>query len=435
MIDIKSVKYRLVAVLSSGEEINITDVCEEIMWEESEGEFSTRISFTSCNPRLPSGQWLTELLRPNDVVAVYSMYDNEKYNIMTVGKIKSWEPSESNKECILECTANDILHDIQKSQEYRYIPQGTGTGSAIIGILSAWGLRIGTYAGPSTPCKKKTFKSSYVGDEIIELLEDAEKAGAEKTFLRARISGRQNVVDVIPRGTNTEVYALYAGANVPSVSYKIDISDIVTRVIILSKQDDEKRQSVIGRVDGHTQYGIHQRVITCDEEEGIAGAIKEAKEILEDDGKPERKYKLTNAPDIPPLRKGDKIFIHAGALDGYYYVKSITHYASKRTMTIEVEDISEESFLRSSTNKYMANSLGNTQNMSNGLIVGAQVSFTGKAYDDSYATAPADGKDINYKDFIGKIEMKTFSGNPAPYYISGAGWVKEEDITLEDNNE
>jgi hypothetical protein len=45
------------------------------------------------------------------------------------------------------------------------------------------------------------------------------------------------------------------------------------------------------------------------------------------------------APDLPFLRKGDKVKISAGTLIGYYIVSEVVHDATNRIMSMEVEDV------------------------------------------------------------------------------------------------
>ena len=45
------------------------------------------------------------------------------------------------------------------------------------------------------------------------------------------------------------------------------------------------------------------------------------------------------APDLPFLRKGDKVIVEAGTLIGYYIVSSVMHDATNRIMVMEVEDV------------------------------------------------------------------------------------------------
>ncbi|MBR1566743.1 MAG: hypothetical protein IJ649_08265, partial [Oscillospiraceae bacterium] len=65
-------------------------------------------------------------------------------------------------------------------------------------------------------------------------------------------------------------------------------------------------------------------------------AKKAANKTLKDKGKPTRTI-ILQAPDFPPIRKGDKIYVKSGALKGYFIVKGISHNATAMTMQMEVK--------------------------------------------------------------------------------------------------
>lgn len=407
MIDISKLKYRLIALLETGERLDITNVCEDIMWAEYENELSMGLSFSACNA-VKNGQYLMELIKPNTVIFILSNYAGG-WDEVARGKLNSWEPQESNSSNVFDGAANDILYDLQQSQEYRFITDGTSTKSAITTIFEDWGIKMGVYDGPDKSHKKKVYKSNYVGDEIVDLLDDAKKKGAKKCFIRAR----GDVVDIVPRGTNSTIYALRADTNVTTVKSKISTQSIVTRVVVMSKADDNKRQSIEATVDGQTQYGIRQRIITRGNEESLAEAKKTAQEILDEDGNPDKKYELPNLPDVPPLRKGDKIYIHAATLDGFYYVKCVTHYASKRTMTIKVEEIDD------------ADVVEETPESSGGEFeVGDRVILNGAVYRDSYGK----GQGKTFTDYEDVIRLKVSTDRECPYHFGTLGWVYPSSI-------
>ncbi len=332
MVDNFNLKYKLIATVPNGTCYNLTDVAEEITWQEYEDEFSSRITFSLYNARLTSGQWISEVLKPNSTVVVYANW-GEGYTEVARGILNRWKASEDNKENVLDCEANDRLFALEKSQEHRYVSKGQTARAVINSICSDWGLTIGTNQAPEVELDKEYYKGKYVGDIVADTLKSAKKKGGEKCFIRAR----EDVVDIIPRGTNSEVYTLKSAENVTNVSGDINVQDIVTRVAIYSSASDDEKSSIVSVVDGHTEYGIRQRVITQGSEEDISEAKESAAEILEDDGEPDLCFKIKNAPDVPQMRKGDSVHIHAGSCDGMYYVTSIIHYAYKKTMTIEVE--------------------------------------------------------------------------------------------------
>lgn len=408
MIDITKLRYKLIALLETGEQLDITDVCEEITWEEYEKELSVRITFLAHNTRMKDGRWLTEKIKPNCHISVQANYSGTWEEVAS-GTLNTWEPEETNSANTFDGSANDILYDLQKSQECRYITEGTKTDDAIKTVFKDWGITLGTYSGPSEKHSKTAYKSDYVGDILCDLLNEAKKKGAKKSFIRAR----GNEADVIPRGTNSVIYSLRADANVTNVSAKINTQKIVTRVVVMSKATDDKRQSIEATIDGKTEYGIKQRIITRSSDESLADAKKAAQEELDENGEPERKYKLQKLPDIPPLRKGDKIKIHAGALDGYYYVKSVTHYASSRTMTIEVEEIDD------------AEETAEQSSGGGSFEKGDKVILNGAVYRDSYGG----GKGQTFTNHTDTITIKVSTDRSCPYHLGTIGWVYPSSIT------
>ena len=114
---------------------------------------------------------------------------------------------------------------------------------------------------------------------------------------------------------------------------------MVTKVIILGKEDKEERVPVEATVSGDTnQYGTIQETIHRSESTSLADSKKEAQNILDEKGKPKEEYEL-RATDIPWIRKGDKVYVKAGDLSGYYIVTGIerTLTAKKREMVLDLE--------------------------------------------------------------------------------------------------
>lgn len=58
--------------------------------------------------------------------------------------------------------------------------------------------------------------------------------------------------------------------------------------------------------------------------------------MLDENGKP-KETATVQAPDTPPVRKGDMVHLAVGALNGFYIVKSVQHDADSGKMTMQVE--------------------------------------------------------------------------------------------------
>ena len=65
-----------------------------------------------------------------------------------------------------------------------------------------------------------------------------------------------------------------------------------------------------------------------------------AKKLLDENGV-QRKTSL-EAPDVPFVRKGDKIRIRSSLGEGYFFVKSIRHDAPQMKMTMELDTAESE---------------------------------------------------------------------------------------------
>lgn len=206
-----------------------------------------------------------------------------------------------------------------------------------MGIFDDWGISVEKYDGPTVANAKTTFKNQYLSDIILELLETAHKHGARRCIVRAS----KGKVSVIPRAGNETIYCFEEANNLEMVKYKLSTSEMVTVVKVVATEDEDKRQAVEAVINGKTEYGKRQKIYVRDKDDTLATATAAAKEILENEGEPTVTMNL-KAPDIPTIRKGDKIKITSRVYTGYATVISISHDAGSRTMTVGVEKFKEE---------------------------------------------------------------------------------------------
>lgn len=331
MIDIAKLRYQLLLVTEAGKEIDITGATEDLGWEEGEAELALRTSFTIANAKY-NGQLLSSLAKPGCLIAVIADWGTGKDEVAR-GTIVEWDPQFSSSGNIIAITAYDELINLQASQDNRYYSAGTGTKSAITAIFKDWGIPIGEYKGPDVAHAKTLFKAEYLSDIILQLLDDAKKKGAAACFVRSA----KGKVSVLPEGSNTTIYHFTEDKNVELARDLTSITNLVTRVKVVGKEDSEGKQAVEAIVDGQTQYGIRQQIYVRDEDDTLATAKAAAQDIINTDGKPDRLMSV-NAPDVPMIRKGDMVHIQAGTLNGYYIVKAIRHNASSGTMSMDLKE-------------------------------------------------------------------------------------------------
>lgn len=332
MIDISKIKYQLLLVTEAGKEIDITRATEDLGWEEGEAELALRTSFTMANIA-HNGQLLSSLAKPGCLIAIIADWGTGKEEVAR-GKIVEWDPQFSSSGNIVGITAYDDLINLQASQDNRYYSAGTGTKSAITAIFTDWGIPVGEYKGPDVAHAKTLFKAEYLSDIIIQLLDDAKKKGGASCTVRST----KGKVSVLPEGSNTTIYHFTEDKNVELARDMMSITTLVTRVKVVGKEDADGKQAVEAIVDGLTNYGIRQQIYVRDEDDTLATATAAAKDIIDTVGKPDH-VRTINAPDIPTIRKGDKVHIQAGTLNGYYIVTSIRHNASGATMSMDIKEL------------------------------------------------------------------------------------------------
>ena len=367
MIDVSKIKYQLLLVTESGKEIDITGATEDLGWEEGEAELALRTSFTMANTTY-NGQLLSSLAKPGCIIAIIADWGTGKEEVAR-GKIAEWDPQFSGSGNIVGITAYDDLINLQASQDNRYYSAGTGTKSAITAIFTDWGIPVGEYKGPDVAHAKTLFKAEYLSDIIIQLLDDAKKKGGASCTVRSA----KGKVSVLPEGSNTTIYHFTEDKNVELARDMMSITTLVTRVKVVGKEDAEGKQAVEAVVDGLTNYGIRQQIYVRDEDDTLATATAAAQDIIDTVGKPDR-VRTINAPDIPIIRKGDKVHIQAGTLNGYYIVKAIQHNASSAIMSMDIKE--------AETAKSTPASAGQAAPATTGLKVGDLVEIIGTA--DNY---------------------------------------------------
>ncbi len=368
MIDISKIKYQLLLVTEAGKEIDITRATEDLGWEEGEAELALRTSFTMANITY-NGQLLSSLAKPGCLIAVIADWGTDKEEVAR-GKIVEWDPQFSSSGNIVGITAYDDLINLQASQDNRYYSAGTGTKSAITAIFTDWGIPIGEYKGPDIAHAKTLFKAEYLSDIIIQLLDDAKKKGGASCIVRST----KGKVSVLPEGSNTTIYHFTEDKNVEIARDMMSITTLVTRVKVVGKEDAEGKQAVDAVVDGLTNYGIRQQIYVRDEDDTLATATAAAQDIINTAGKPDR-VRSVNAPDIPTIRKGDKVHIQAGTLNGYYIVTGIRHNASDGTMSMDIKE-------SEATSKPAATGTGQSEAATGDLKVGDLVEIISAA--DNY---------------------------------------------------
>lgn len=411
MINLANIKYYVAVMDASGNQYNIGDFVQNLGWEENEKEISMRLSFTVRNHETAKG-YLSSLIKPGCLIGIFAT-DGVISEEVARGYVENWNQVEKNSENSLKCTCYDELYKLQKSQDNRYYPSGTGTKSAIQGIFNDWEILQGDYKGPNASHGKTVCNNKYLSDIILEFLDDAAKKGEKKCIIQAA----KGYTSVIPWGSNETVY-VFRVENTQSFSKNISTENLITRVKVVGQADKEGKHSVEATLNGEIQYGVRQRIYTRGKDETLSDANLAAQKIIEDEGKIEKKMAV-QAPDVPFIRKGDLVYIISSITSSYYYVKSIQHNAESYNMSMDLEYVES---------KEIGGDSNNGQEKKE-YQVGDIVNFHGGTH---YVSSYSDAKGYSASAGKAKITIKNGSGKAHPWHLihtdSGSnvyGWVDD----------
>lgn len=346
MIDVKNISYTTVLLREDGEQLDLTGILEDLEIEEGENQWAVQAHFFVPNVKY-KGVYISSLAKLNCMVFINASSGDRTDEIFR-GTITDWDVAKRYDEHGFEVYAYDNLYYLQKNEDNRYFSEGTGTKSAITSILDSWGIPLGEYGGPDVKHAKTFFKNQVISKMIQDLLDDAVKKGAKKCCIKS-VKGK---IYFVPRGSNADVYRFLEDENVEVSSDTYDMKDLITRVKIVGKEDAEGRAPIEAVIDGRTEFGIHQRIYNRGEDDSLDEAKSAANDILLESGTPERVSKI-ETPDVPFMRRWDKVYIEAGTLNGYFWVSSITHSCDERKMKLRVVPEGKES------NDDLASLLGN----------------------------------------------------------------------------
>lgn len=332
MINVAKISYSLILLRPDGQRLDLQPFIRALSWEENDGELAVRLEAELQNIQMPDGKWLHQLIPLGGQVFLYADWGSGQQEIFR-GTVFAWD-YRTDPLGHFTITAYDQLIYLMKSKDDRFYKAGQTAKAIIQDIAGAWGIPLGTVEGPDTSLAKQVFRGDTLADMIYSVLNEAKKKGGGKWIVRSR----QGEIDVIKPGQNNPVYVFTADTNVESIEDRQDIEDLVTRVKIIGAEDSEGRAPVVAQLDGRTEFGTLQEVIYQRQFDTPAAAKAAAQDVLKERGQPKRRRKVV-APDLPFLRKGDKVKVVAGTMNGYYIVSSVIHDATNRIMVMEVENI------------------------------------------------------------------------------------------------
>lgn len=331
--DMAEVSYEISLVTSEDEELNLSDVLTSLGWEDNEEEIAQELTAEFHNDSF-RGAHLSDFAKLNCKIKVRAHTGNAS-PIVFDGEIRKWNVRRNGAgEQTLSITALEKTYDLQKSQHSFYVEQGQDTKKIVENILDGSGVSMGIWDIEDIQHGKMIFNGTTIAEAITSVIQDNARKTRKRVYLR--YDPEANALDFVAHGSNKIIWNFEAGRNALSTDDCLDTLDLITAVKIVGKSDNEGRDVIEGTVVGKVEYGSVNMVRNRDQNTSLERAIQDAEELIQERGNPRRSLTV-EAPDVPTLRKGDKIHLTVSTMDDYCYVKSIRHDAGSKKMTMEVE--------------------------------------------------------------------------------------------------
>lgn len=324
--------YSVYAV-SGSTKYDLTPAIINIDFSDQKKQMAQAVKIDLVNVQVGSS-WIAGLLPVRSRVYVYAD-DGEKHDEVFRGFIwtKAYKSSTADREITITCYDNLIY--FQESEDSEFFASGKSSKDVISHFCNKWGVTL-DYGYESITHSKLALRGNLADIFTADVLDLVKDRTGKKYVIRSE----KDVVKVLPVGANTLVYNFKAGQNAIVTRSECTMDGMVTKVVILGKADDNDREPVEATVSGKTsEYGTLQKLISRDENTTLADAKKEAQGILDEDGSPKWEYEMT-APDVPWIRKGDKVYISAGDIYNQHMLvtcvdRSISNSAKEMTLTLE----------------------------------------------------------------------------------------------------
>lgn len=323
-----------VYVVDGATKYDLTACMETLTFSDQKNTFAKSLQVHLGNVQV-NGTWLNALLKVRSRIYVYAD-DGEQSKEVWRGFIwdVGYKSSTNARLIVLRCYDNLIY--CQESEESLFFAAGKSTQNIMSSICEKWGIKL-DYSYAYITHSKLVLRgalSDIITSDILDLVKD-------RTGKKYVVLSEEDVMKIKEVGQNATIYKIEAGKNSISTEQTCSMEGMITKVVILGKEDKSDRRPVEATVSGDTnQYGTLQKLINRDENTSLADAKKEGESIIKESGKPKWEYRV-EAPDIPWIRKGDKVYVNAGSLIGHYIVTGIERDLSSKgkIMSLNMEDV------------------------------------------------------------------------------------------------
>lgn len=321
-------------IVAGSTKYDISPVVTKYDFSDQKKQMAQSLTIELVNVKV-GGTRLSKLLDVRNRVYVHAN-DGERNEEVYRGFIwtKNSNDQLGGNELTLKCYDNLIY--FQESDDSEYFSSGKSTQAIAAALCEKWGVKLNfTYS--SITHSKMALRGKLSDIFISDLLEPVRKKNGEKFVIRSE----KDVMNILPVGSNTRIYTIKVGGNAEGLAEERTMDGVVTKIIILGKADGDDRRPVEATVTGKTsEYGTIQRIENLGSNTSKEDATKEAQTTIDEDGEPKSEY-AAKAPDIPWIRKGDKVKVEGIDWNKHFIVVDIDREIGmdSKTMTLTLEDV------------------------------------------------------------------------------------------------
>lgn len=319
-------------IVSGYTKYNVTSALIAADRSESKKELAQSATLQLVNIKV-GDQYLSDIFKARDRVYIRAD-DGSKNDEVFRGFIwtGSGQDSMTDKSFTIKCY--DHLIYLQESEASEFFSDGLETKDMVKKICGNWGVKLNYQYESITHSKSalRGYLSDILTADILDLVK--ERRGKDYT-----ITSEKDVMQVKTVGSNETIYHIIEGKNATSASFEYTMNGMITKVVILGTADDDEREPVEGTRRKNTdKYGTLQKIFRRSGDTTISEVKEEATNLLNENCTPKYSY-MVKAPDIPWIRKGDKVFVDAGCIKKKYLIvddidRTVDSAKKEMTMTL-----------------------------------------------------------------------------------------------------
>lgn len=304
-VDLTSTVYTFRLIPPTGKILDITRLIESWSLAEMEGELCSSLSLTLKNVKDEEFGWLHTKMYLAYRIEVNATFDGVTTRVFK-GSFYSWQTNAADH--TLNVTAYPATYPAVRSVDHYYLPDKQSVKTSLSNIFKAAGVKVKRIDGPSIGLDKKIYKQSPMA-ACVDLLEEASLKGHGGYVPRSN----DDEVEIVKVGTNKVIYEI-TDFTVESSSDQHSIADdFISEVVIFSNAQGDTRPPVHAIKKGDGRFGKFKDVVYISGDETPSKAIETANAMLKERNKVQVTRPITH-PDIPLLRKGDKIMVASGTI-------------------------------------------------------------------------------------------------------------------------